>query len=528
MVFCKRCGMTVRGLKKLRTILSATLALVMIFGLLRMNAVNSMAAGNGIPTVSYRVHAQSRGWMEEIGNGTAAGTTGQSKRLEALTIAVNLNGAKASDGSKLSGGIAYRAHVQSHGWMNWVTSEATGEGTASMVNRGLYAGTTGQGKRLEAVEIELTGKLKQEYDILYRVHVQGYGWMNWSKNGMAAGTIGQGRRLEAIEIKLVKKARNVMANISYNVHAQSYGWMDVINVKPGQTADYTIAGTTGQSKRLEAISIALNTSGVSGDITYSTHVQSHGWMDAVSGGTISGTSGQSKRMEAIKINLTGDISAYYDIYYRVHCQTEGWLDWAKNGAPAGTENGGKRMEAIQIALIEKGNPAPGPTAKPYIKYKEISWKDLPGELTIKVNKQMNCITLYKGATPFKSMICSTGAATPLGTYSVKGKWRWHELMGGVYGQYCSHITGDILFHSVPYYSPNIYDLSPSMYNQLGTQASHGCIRLTVADAKWIYDNCPAGTPIIIYNSNDPGPMGKPGAQKLPLSQTWDPTDPAIK
>lgn len=528
MVFYKGYKMACKRLKNAERMLSVVLAVAMIFGLFHINTIESKAAGSGAPTVSYIVHSQSYGWMKPVGDGMAAGTTGQSKRLEALAISVNLNGAKASDGSKLSGGIAYRAHVQSYGWMNWVTSAATGEAPVSMINRGLYAGTTGQGKRLEAVEIELTGKLAQEYDILYRVHVQGYGWMNWSKNGIIAGTIGQGRRLESIEIKLVKKAENVSAGLNYNVHAQSYGWMDVINIKPGQVSDSTIAGTTGQSKRLEAISIALNTTGVSGGITYSAHVQSYGWMDAVSGGAIAGTTGQSKRMEAIKINLTGDISAYYDIYYRVHSQSVGWLDWAKNGAPAGTENGGKRMEAIQIALVEKGGAAPGPTAKPYVKYKEIPWTELPGQLVIKVNKQMNCITIYKGDTPFKAMVCSTGAVTPLGTYGVRGKWRWHELMGGVYGQYCSHITGDILFHSVPYYSANIYDLSPSMYNQLGTEASHGCIRLTVADAKWIYDNCPTGTPIIIYNSDNPGPLGKPEAQKLPWNQTWDPTDPAIK
>lgn len=511
-----------------RRIICVMLAFIMVLGLVRINTIDSKAADKGVPTVSYSVHSQSYGWMRSVSDGAAAGTTGQAKRLEALAISVNTNGAKASDGSALSGGIAYRAHVQSQGWMSWVTSAASGESTASMINRRNYAGTTGIGKRLEAVEIELTGKLKQEYDILYRVHVQGYGWMNWSKNGDTAGTISKSKRVEAIEIKLVKKAKNVNAGVSYSVHSQSYGWMNTINVSPGQVSNATIGGTTGKSKRLEAISIALNTSGISGGINYSTHAQSYGWMSSVLGGNISGTTGQSKRLEAIKINLTGDVTAYYDIYYRAHCQSEGWLDWAKNGEPAGTENGSIRMEAIQIVLIEKGKAAPGPTAKPYIKYKTKTWQDYPGELVIKVNKQMNCITLYKGDKPFKSMICSTGAATPLGTYGIRTKWRWHELMGKVYGQYCSHITGDILFHSVPYYSTSVYDLSPYMYNQLGTQASHGCIRLTVADAKWIYDNCPWGTPIVIYNSSDPGPLGKPEAQKIPSNHTWDPTDPAIK
>ena len=57
----------------------------------------------------------------------------------------------------------------------------------------------------------------------------------------------------------------------------------------------------------------------------------------------------------------------------------------------------------------------------------------------------------------------------------------------------------------------------------------GCIRLTVADAKWIFDNCPLGTSVEFYSSSNPGPLGKPSAKKIssygkPL-MNWDPTDP---
>ena len=33
---------------------------------------------------------------------------------------------------------------------------------------------------------------------------------------------------------------------------------------------------------------------------------------------------------------------------------------------------------------------------------------------------------------------------------------------------------------------------------LGQKASHGCIRLRVEDAKWIYQNCESGTVVVIY------------------------------
>lgn len=149
---------------------------------------------------------------------------------------------------------------------------------------------------------------------------------------------------------------------------------------------------------------------------------------------------------------------------------------------------------------------------------------------IKINKQANCVTIYKKNASgkykaVKAMVCSTGYATKLGTFSLGEKMRWHVLDGPCYGQYCTRIYGGVLFHSVWYTGQNDPStLSISSYNKLGTTASHGCVRLTVADAKWIYDNVPSGTQVVIYSSSNPGPLGKPKAIKLPYTYGWDPTD----
>ena len=74
---------------------------------------------------------------------------------------------------------------------------------------------------------------------------------------------------------------------------------------------------------------------------------------------MSGTTGESKRLEAICIELTDEMARDYDIYYRVHAQTYGWLGWAMNGEPAGSEGLSKRLEAIEIVLVEKGGNPPG-------------------------------------------------------------------------------------------------------------------------------------------------------------------------
>lgn len=155
---------------------------------------------------------------------------------------------------------------------------------------------------------------------------------------------------------------------------------------------------------------------------------------------------------------------------------------------------------------------------------------------IRINRKQNCITIYtadaNGAytVPYKAMICSTGLynATPRGTFQLSTKYLWRELYGGVYGQYATRIHGGVLFHSVPYYRKAKNTLCTDKYNKLGQQASMGCVRLTVEDAKWIAENCPEGTEVEIYEDDDPGPLGKPEADKIDMddpNKGWDPTDP---
>lgn len=157
---------------------------------------------------------------------------------------------------------------------------------------------------------------------------------------------------------------------------------------------------------------------------------------------------------------------------------------------------------------------------------------------LEVNCEQNVVNVYEKdengeyKNCVKVMLCSVGFATPTsGTYSLKkyGGWEWKGLQGDVFGQYATQITGNILFHSVPYTKKgDNSSLEYWEYDKLGTSASLGCIRLTVKNAKWIYDNCAAGTKVYFYKDSNPGPLGKPSERKISGDSevnSWDPTDP---
>jgi hypothetical protein len=148
------------------------------------------------PTVTYRTHIQKIGWQGWKQNGKASGTSGQSKRLEAIQLKVQ--------NSPYKGDIQYRTHIQNIGWQSWKKNGQT-------------SGTSGQSKRLEAIQIKLTGELGKKYDVFYRVHAQNFGWMGWEKGGLPAGTAKYAYRLEAIEVKLVPKKNYTTVNYSSKV-----------------------------------------------------------------------------------------------------------------------------------------------------------------------------------------------------------------------------------------------------------------------------------------------------------------------
>jgi hypothetical protein len=125
---------------------------------------------------------------------------------------------------------------------------------------------------------------EESHKIGYKVHIENVGWQDWKFDGETAGTTGESKRIEALRIDYDK-------DVYAKAHIQDIGWVDY-----GKIDINTVIGTTGEAKRLECICLK-------GNFKYRAHIQDSGWSawtDADGISTI-GTVGQALRMEAIEI-----------------------------------------------------------------------------------------------------------------------------------------------------------------------------------------------------------------------------------
>ena len=170
------------------------------------------------------------------------------------------------------------------------------------------------------------------------------------------------------------------------------------------------------------------------------------------------------------------------------------------------------------ALDAKATPRPTPEPTP-----------IPYAITIDVNNQVT--TVYgldengNYTIPVRQMVCSTGMVS---TPSTVGEWvlngrraRWCYFPAySSYAQYWTRINAYIAFHSVIYNQVDYDALSTKSYNLLGSRASHGCIRLLVSDAKWVYENIDEGVTVTITEDLPDDPELRAIMKPAPLSKKY--------
>ena len=160
-------------------------------------------------------------------------------------------------------------------------------------------------------------------------------------------------------------------------------------------------------------------------------------------------------------------------------------------------------------------PTPEPTPVPYA-------------ITVDVTNQVTSVYGLdeNGAytIPVRQMLCSTGTkANPsdVGDWVLNGrhaKWCEFPKWGNSYARYWTRINSNIAFHSPIYTAVSLDAMKTSSYKMLGNRASHGCIRLTVEDAKWIYENIGAGTVVSIREDMPSDPELRDALKLPPLKK----------
>lgn len=99
----------------------------------------------------------------------------------------------------------------------------------------------------------------------------------------------------------------------------------------------------------------------------------------------------------------------------------------------------------------------------------------------------------------KECVCSTGTPgddTPTGTFHVSahGKSFFSEKYQEG-GYYWVKFYGNYWIHSIPFDKDR--NIIPAEAEKLGEKASHGCVRISIENAKWMYENIPMGTKVVV-------------------------------
>lgn len=154
---------------------------------------NPQDAGNPVNDagLNYRAHVADYGWLDAVRDGQTAGTVGKGIQLEALKIT-------PPEGLELT----VKVHVEDKGWLTYEgvkKGESSGEGTSP---NDPIMGSVGEGKRMEALEIIPT-KNETGKTLMYRVHLEEYGWTGWMEAGGATGTTGISHAIQAVQMKLI-------------------------------------------------------------------------------------------------------------------------------------------------------------------------------------------------------------------------------------------------------------------------------------------------------------------------------------
>ena len=435
-------------------------------------------------------------------------------KLTTTTTKTYSDGTVESSSETVTYSLTVKCYVRSVGWKKASLSSSGGSYSYT-------ASKSTSGKFISAVRITPSDNLKAAMEtagitFYYRTTTEYFGELGWAKAGLCSGTIGNNCPMTGLELKVVttSQAKKLSTENRY-IYTPTVSYTTRYTGKTSYTSAKTNGSTSGSKSAGTSIgSIKIQLSGdysVSGSIKYCVRTSktnsSSSWSDWVKNYSKAGS--QNSKLRAIKIKLTGDMAEYYNVYYRVYISGYGWLGWAENGEKAGISGLNLSISAIQIKIVPKWSSGPDTSEKCYrtsssTKINMVSKAQKyssTSKYLILVDTdacRVGIFTGEEGAWKLKYywQCCVGKSSTPTvkGTFTVGYKTYSFGESKGYSCYYATQIYGSYLFHSVLYYpyTNTIKD------GTMGKAVSHGCVRLTKAHAKWIYNNIPRGTKVYIY------------------------------
>ncbi len=188
-----------------------------------------------------------------------------------------------------------------------------------------------------------------------------------------------------------------------------------------------------------------------------------------------------------------------------------YLSKANIGKHASEEDDGEAEDPTRKALVEfqaqNGLPETGEAdaATRALLFSDAAvCKQLPYRVEVSIDDQRVYVYERMDSGEYElvqTFICSTG----LGNLTPRGVFLdgfpvnvWHHFgKFDCWAKYSFLIEGDIMFHSVLFDKDDDKTMREASLYALGQKASHGCIRLKVKDARWLFTNCKRGTLVIV-------------------------------
>jgi lipoprotein-anchoring transpeptidase ErfK/SrfK len=205
-------------------------------------------------------------------------------------------------------------------------------------------------------------------------------------------------------------------------------------------------------------------------------------------------------------------------YYRIKANVKGnprpKINFSKDDSAGAW---GENIVQVNLApdetyelTVKASNSSGQATASAILNWKEsilktgqtniISDEANPANYLIEVNLNEQKVSVFYKNSLLKEMVCSSGAPvtpTPKGTFKTSDKIKYAWLAQyDVGAYYFVRFYGSYLFHSTPFDKQG--NLIEKEQDNLGTPVSHGCVRIDLNEAKWLYETVPTGVTVKIF------------------------------